>query len=136
LTPPRQVRLRGKGRKERMLPIWHETADALHRLRNMNPSGDQQHVFVNHSGQPLTRDGVAYVLNKHVSAVAARDRPTLAHRRITPHVIRHYVSFRTMSGNSKAFWSFIGNIGSSRSQVLPIAQDSFVRIQESNGRVS
>jgi site-specific recombinase XerD len=67
LTSPRRVRLRGKGRKERMLPIWHETADALHRLRNMNPSGDQQHVFVNHSGQPLTRDGVAYILNKHVS---------------------------------------------------------------------
>jgi len=55
----------------------------------MNPGADEQHVFVNHNGQPLTRDGVAYILNKHVSAVAARDRPTLARRRITAHVLRH-----------------------------------------------
>ena len=55
----------------------------------MNPGEDQQHVFVNHCGQPLTRDGVAYILSKHVSAVAARDRPTLARQRITPHVLRH-----------------------------------------------
>lgn len=89
LTSPRQVRLRGKGRKERMLPIWRETADALHRLRGMNLGADQQHVFINHNGQPLTRDGVAYILTKHVSAVAARDRPTLARQRITPHALRH-----------------------------------------------
>ena len=89
LTSPRQVRLRGKGRKDRMLPIWRETADALHRLRGMNPGGDQQQVFVNHCGQPLTRDGVAYILSKHVSAIAARDRPTLARQRVTPHVLRH-----------------------------------------------
>ena len=31
LIPPRQVRLRGKGRKERLLPLWRETADALNR---------------------------------------------------------------------------------------------------------
>lgn len=89
LVSPRQVRLRGKGRKERLLPIWRETADALHRLRGMSPGPNQQHVFVNHNGQPLTRDGVAYILNKHVSAVATRGRPTLARQRITPHVLRH-----------------------------------------------
>ena len=38
LVPPRQVRLRGKGRKERLLPLWRETADALHRLRGMAKS--------------------------------------------------------------------------------------------------
>ena len=89
LVPPRQVRLRGKGKKERLVPLWRETADALHRLRSMTTGADQQHVFVNRHGQPLTRDGVAYILHKHVSAVAAEQRPTLAHKRITPHVLRH-----------------------------------------------
>lgn len=89
LVPPRQVRLRGKGRKERLVPLWRETADALHRLRSMATSADQQHVFVNRHGQPLTRDGVAYILQKYASAVAAAGRPTLAHKRITPHVLRH-----------------------------------------------
>ncbi|WP_352770371.1 tyrosine-type recombinase/integrase [Mesorhizobium sp. M0167] len=87
LMPPRQVRLTGKGRKERLVPIWSQTADALRRLHGMTAE-DQRHVFVNRHGQPLTRDGVAYILTKHVSA-AAQDRPTLARDRVTPHVLRH-----------------------------------------------
>jgi site-specific recombinase XerD len=89
LVPPRQVRLRGKGRKERLVPLWRETADALHRLRSMVTSADQQHVFLNRHDQPLTQDGVAYILQKYASAVATEERPTLAHKRITPHVLRH-----------------------------------------------
>jgi site-specific recombinase XerD len=89
LVPPRQVRLRGKGKKERLLPLWRETADALHRLRGMARGRDQQHVFVNRHGHPLTRDGIAYILRKHASAVTTQDRPTLARKRITPHVLRH-----------------------------------------------
>lgn len=89
LVPPRQVRLRGKGRKERLVPLWRETADALHRLRGMAERADQHHIFVNRHGHPLTRDGVAYILHKYVSALAAEKHPTLAHKRITPHVLRH-----------------------------------------------
>ena len=44
---------------------------------------------MNRHGQPLTRDGVAYILHKYASAVAAQERPTLARKRITPHVLRH-----------------------------------------------
>jgi site-specific recombinase XerD len=89
LMPPRQVRLRGKGRKERLVPLWHKTAEALHRLRSMADTADQQHAFVNRYGHPLTRDGVAYILRKHASAVAMEQRPALARKRITPHVLRH-----------------------------------------------
>lgn len=88
LSPPRQVRLRGKGKKERLLPLWRETANALHRLHSMTEMGDQQHVFLNRHGQPLTRDGIAYILRKHAATVA-RERPALARKRITPHVLRH-----------------------------------------------
>jgi len=58
---------------------------------------DQQHVFVNRHGQPLTRDGIAYILSKHASAVAAQNRPTLARKRITPHVLRHSAQWRCCS---------------------------------------
>lgn len=88
LTPPRQVRLRGKGRKERLVPIWRETADALCRLRKFSNGADHEHVFVNRQSQPLTRDGVAYILSKHAVSVACK-RPRLARDRITPHVLRH-----------------------------------------------
>ena len=88
LAAPRQVRLRGKGRKERLLPLWPETANALHRLRGMALGADHQCVFVNRHGQPLTRDGVAYILTKHATA-AACNRPSLKRKNVTPHVMRH-----------------------------------------------
>lgn len=88
LTSPRQVRLHGKGKKERLLPLWTETANALHRLRGMSGATDEQCVFLNRHGQPMTRDGVAYILGKHVAA-AARENPVLRRKHITPHVLRH-----------------------------------------------
>ncbi|MBV8071750.1 MAG: site-specific integrase [Acidobacteriaceae bacterium] len=88
LTPPYQTRLRGKGRKERLVPLWRETVGALRRLRSLSTPTDHDYVFVNRHNQPLTRDGVAYILAKHASAVV-HDRPRLVRVRITPHVFRH-----------------------------------------------
>jgi site-specific recombinase XerD len=88
LSAPRQVHLRGKGKKEREVPVWRETASALHRLIGTKPTAVGQHVFVNRFGDPLTRDGIAYILNKYVLA-AAPERPSIARLRITPHVMRH-----------------------------------------------
>ena len=91
LSAPRQVRLRGKNKKERVLPMWRETASALHHLigtlGTLGTAGEQ-HVFVNRHGEPLTRDGIAYILHKYVMA-AAPERPSIARLRITPHVLRH-----------------------------------------------
>jgi site-specific recombinase XerD len=84
--PPRQVRLRGKGGKERICPLWAETAAALQLLPV--DAGSEGQVFRNTQGSPLTRDGVAYILAKYVSR-AAHARPGLRRRHITPHVLRH-----------------------------------------------
>ncbi|MHB8354578.1 MAG: tyrosine-type recombinase/integrase, partial [Burkholderiales bacterium] len=88
LDAPRQVRLRGKGKRERVLPLWRETATALRRLTGAVIAHAGANVFVNHHNDPLTRDGIAYILRQHVLA-ATPERPTLARRRITPHVLRH-----------------------------------------------
>lgn len=89
LNPPAQVRLHGKGGKDRICPIWSETVNALQRLpavRQAAQPGDP--IFLNLRGTLLTRDGVAYILHKYV-LMAARDVPTLRRRSITPHVLRH-----------------------------------------------
>jgi integrase/recombinase XerD len=83
---PRQVRLLGKGKKERICPLWSETATALRRIITMASGEDV--VFKSSRGAPLTRDGVAYLLAKYVR-LAAQGTPVLAKRRVTPHVMRH-----------------------------------------------
>lgn len=88
LTKPPQVRLHGKGGKDRICPLWQETATALQRLPTVRQADPGDTLFLSSRGKPLSRDGVAYILSKYV-AMAANDVPTLRRRRITPHVLRH-----------------------------------------------
>jgi site-specific recombinase XerD len=85
LEPPYQVRLRGKGGKIRVCPIWAHTAA---RLREFAGPGDgNAPLFANRHGTKLTRFGVRYLLQKHIDAsVAAR---SLRSKRIHPHSLRH-----------------------------------------------
>jgi site-specific recombinase XerD len=86
LERPRQVRLLGKGKKERVCPLWPETAAALRRIVRAEAANEV--VFQSRQGTPLTRDGAAYLLQKYVS-LAARNHPSPRLRRVTPHMLRH-----------------------------------------------
>jgi site-specific recombinase XerD len=86
LERPRHVRLLGKGKKERICPLWPETAAALRRIAHADASGEP--VFQSRPGMPLTRDGVAYLLQKYVR-LAAKSNPSPRLRRVTPHMLRH-----------------------------------------------
>jgi integrase/recombinase XerD len=86
LERPRQARLRGKGGKERVCPLWGETVAALREIP-LESSLDAP-IFRNARGGPLTRDGAAYIIQRYVSR-AAKKRAALRRRRVTPHVLRH-----------------------------------------------
>ncbi len=88
LTKPPQVRLHGKGGKDRICPLWEETATALQRLPTVRQADPGDTIFLSNRRKPLSRDGVAYILDKYVR-MALNDVPTLRRRRITPHVLRH-----------------------------------------------
>jgi site-specific recombinase XerD len=87
LAAPRHVRIHGKGSKERICPLWAETATALSRLIRSSEQA-AGHVFRSAAGRPLSRDGAAYVLSKYV-ALATKKLPALRRLRISPHVLRH-----------------------------------------------
>jgi site-specific recombinase XerD len=87
--PTPTVRVIGKGRRERVLPLWKETAADLRawlRVRGDEPGVAQ--MFTNAHGQALTRAGFAYVVRHH-AAVAATRCSSLARKRVSPHVLRH-----------------------------------------------
>jgi integrase/recombinase XerD len=90
LEKPFQIRLFGKGRKERFCPLWPQTAALLRELcteRQLDPRAAVP-LFVNHRGQPLTRFGVGYILNKYLKRAQATV-PTLKDKRLHPHSMRH-----------------------------------------------
>jgi site-specific recombinase XerD len=90
LVRPFQVRLRGKGRKERFCPLWPRTAKVLRAfLADAGVDAESTgQLFRNHRGDPLTRFGVRYILRKY-ARIASSSAATLATKRIHPHVLRH-----------------------------------------------
>jgi len=90
LTKPFQVRLFGKGRKERYCPLWPQTATVLRAFseeRNLDPRSEAR-VFLNHRGEPLTRFGIRYILARCLDR-ATNDVPNLRKKRLHPHSMRH-----------------------------------------------
>lgn len=88
LEAPTQVRLMGKGRKERICPLWPETAALLVALLKRAPRGETEPIFVNRYGQPLRASGVRFRLRQYVAA-ATKSHPRLAEKHVTPHTFRH-----------------------------------------------
>ena len=91
LEPPAQVRLFGKGRKMRAVPLMAATSrilgDHLRESGLQRPEKSEEPVFQNRQGGRLSRWGVRYVLDKHVRA--ARDADPGFTQPVSPHTLRH-----------------------------------------------
>jgi site-specific recombinase XerD len=86
--PSMSIRVHGKGRRERALPLWKTTAAALRAWLAARGVVAVPEVFVNVRGQPLSRWGFAYLLKQHAEA-AAQQCPQLLNKQVSPHVLRH-----------------------------------------------
>ena len=82
------VLVRGKGRKQRMLPLWKEVADSLRAWLAVRGKARPPELFLNARGAPLTRSGAAYIVRTHRTTATARC-PSLAGKPVSPHVLRH-----------------------------------------------
>lgn len=91
LDAPAHVRLTGKGRKARIVPLMASTVALLRGYletqRLLEPDAADRPVFAGRSGAPMSRSGLRYLLAKHVHS-AANSRPGIPSK-VGPHTLRH-----------------------------------------------
>lgn len=92
------LRLHGKGRKERVLPLWKTTARALRTWIDQNRFDSNALLFASARGARLSRSGVAKRLAGAVR-VASHDCPSLSRREISPHTLRHTIAMHLLQAD-------------------------------------
>jgi site-specific recombinase XerD len=93
--PEASLRVHGKGRHERVLPLWKETVKTLRAWLAVRGPSPAPELFLSARGGPLTRSGFEYILAKHVE-VAANACPSISAKRVSPHVLRHTCAMHTL----------------------------------------
>src|SRR5713101_6364351 len=94
--PPTFLHLKGKGRKERTVPLWPQTSRILQAWFDELGALGAPTAFPNARGCALSREGVDYLLQRAVEKAATRCS-SLRKKRITPHVLRHNPAYLLMS---------------------------------------
>lgn len=89
------VRVRGKGRRERALTLWKSVGDTLRAWLAVRGAASAPELFLNAWGTAMTRSGFARVLARHVAAATERC-PSLRTKRVSPHVLRHSCALNTL----------------------------------------
>ncbi len=88
LTNSPAVRIHGKGRKNRSVPLWRTTAAQLRDWLRQRADTEALPLFPNRSGAALSRSALTERLALAVAKAAER-YPQLRRQRISPHTVRH-----------------------------------------------
>ena len=91
-----ELKVTGKGNKQRVIPFGEELATALKEyisVRDMLSEKDCEALMVSRKGRRLSRGQVAYAVRKNLSKVSTQ-------KKCSPHVLRH--SFATAMLNHEA----------------------------------
>ncbi|MHC4183572.1 MAG: tyrosine-type recombinase/integrase [Planctomycetota bacterium] len=96
-----QVKLLGKGKKQRACPLWPETVelikDYLEERRGKNQKTER--LFLNANGSPITRFGIRYITKKYAKS-EANQSPFIKSKKVGPHTFRHSTAMHLIrSGN-------------------------------------
>lgn len=90
-----ELRVRGKGRRERSLTLWKSVAEAIRAWLAVRGEATTPELFLNAWSKHMTRSGFERVLAKHL-AVATAKCPSLRGKRVSPHVLRHTCAMNTL----------------------------------------
>ena len=141
LDSPAQLRLMGKGRKMRAVPLLDNTIQLLHDHLQENhldrPEQFDKPLFQNARGQRLSRSGIRYILQKYLGRARSK-RPSL-NRKVSPHTLRHAKGMHLLqSGISlDMIRDFLGHVDVKTTQIyaranLEMKRNALERITDSS----
>jgi site-specific recombinase XerD len=93
------VHLHGKGRKERVIPLWKNTAAELRGWFNRTNAQPDAPTFPNRNGAVMSRSGVRDRLDRAVAA-ARQNCASLRDLPITPHTLRHSTAMHLLQSGT------------------------------------
>ena len=82
------IRCEGKGRKQRCTPLRKETVRVLEAWMKERGGGEDDPLFPTNRGKIMSRDALEGIVRRH-TLTASRSCPSLAGKRVSPHVLRH-----------------------------------------------
>ena len=90
------VRARGKGAKERLIPVGRQAILAArtyleHGRPQLVGMREERHLFVNHRGSGLTRQGLYKIVQRHAASAGLAGR-------MSPHTLRHTFATHLLAG--------------------------------------
>ncbi|WP_197388898.1 tyrosine-type recombinase/integrase [Ralstonia pseudosolanacearum] len=102
LGPCSSIKLRGKGRKQRSLPLWKSVAKGVREWLYLNPQlGEDSPLLPTRDGRHMTRANVAQRLQLAVEAASIR-YPELRSMKVSPHVVRHSTAMSLLQAGTDA----------------------------------
>jgi integrase/recombinase XerD len=99
---PQQVVLTGKGRKQRVVPLWNETVEAIKNyldVRNPKAGDQEKHLFLNSRGVSISRYGIGYIVDKYTQK-AGLECSSLEKKKVSPHTFRHTTALHLLQSGS------------------------------------
>lgn len=82
------IRCEGKGRKQRCTPLRKETVNVLKVWLKERGGANSDPLFPTNRGTRMSRDALEGIVRRH-TATASQSCPSLAEKRVSPHVLRH-----------------------------------------------